>query len=101
LPFTVACAIIDGMTAVKLKIDKAGRIVVPKDLRDRLGMRAGTELEVGETADGLILKRAAVTPSMVLEDGIWVHQGVAPKGFDWEKHIEESRDDRHREISGF
>ena len=83
-----------------LKIDKAGRIVVPKTLRERLGLRAGMDLEVGETADGILLRRASEKPSMAQEDGFWVHQGVAPRGFDWNRHTEEHREDRHRQVSG-
>jgi AbrB family looped-hinge helix DNA binding protein len=83
-----------------LKIDKAGRIVVPKTLRERLGLRAGMDLEVCEAADGIVLRRASETPSMAQEDGFWVHQGVAPRGFDWNRHTEENREDRHRQVSG-
>jgi AbrB family looped-hinge helix DNA binding protein len=36
-----------------LKIDKAGRIVLPKPIRQRLGLRAGAALEVRETAEAL------------------------------------------------
>lgn len=43
----------DGMT---LRIDKAERIVVPKPLRERLGLRAGIDLEVRESSQGLLLK---------------------------------------------
>ncbi len=35
-----------------LKNDNAGRIVVPKPIRDRLGLRAGADIEVIETVDG-------------------------------------------------
>jgi AbrB family looped-hinge helix DNA binding protein len=90
-------AIINGMT---LKIDKAGRIVVPKRLRERLGLRAGVELEVEEVAGGLTLKPLSDGPSMVMEDGFWVHLGVAPVGFDWGRHAERERDARHRQVSG-
>ncbi len=38
---------------MKTTIDKAGRIVVPKKLRDLLGLRAGEALEIHET-DGRI-----------------------------------------------
>ena len=37
-----------------MSIDKAGRIVVPKPLRDRLGMTPGTELVVEADGDGLV-----------------------------------------------
>ncbi len=45
----MAYAKLIGMT---LRIDNAGRIVVPKPIRDRLGLRPGTELEVSEGPDG-------------------------------------------------
>ena len=83
-----------------LKIDKAGRIVVPKPLRERLGLRAGMDLEVGETAEGLVLRRVPDMPSMAREDGFLVHQGQGPRGFDWDRHIGEQRAERDREISG-
>jgi AbrB family looped-hinge helix DNA binding protein len=33
---------------VSVTIDKAGRLVVPKEIRDRLGLQPGDELEVEE-----------------------------------------------------
>ena len=36
---------------MKTTIDKAGRVVVPKELRDRLGLHGGEPLEIRE-ADG-------------------------------------------------
>ena len=96
-PILMARAIINGMT---LKIDKAGRIVVPKPLRERLGLRAGTEIEVDESADGLTLKPVTEKPTMVRENGFWVHQGVPPSGFDWNRHTEEERAMRHQQVSG-
>ena len=38
---------------MKTTIDKAGRVVVPKELRDILGLRGGEALEIRET-DGRI-----------------------------------------------
>jgi AbrB family looped-hinge helix DNA binding protein len=42
---------------MKIAIDTAGRIVVPKALRDELGLTPGTELEIAAT-DG----RIEITP---------------------------------------
>jgi AbrB family looped-hinge helix DNA binding protein len=48
-----------------LKMDKAGRVVLPKPLRDRLGLRDGSDLEVEETAEGIVLKPLEDRPAMI------------------------------------
>lgn len=40
------------------KIDKAGRVILPKPVRDRLGLQEGNDLEITETPEGIVLKRA-------------------------------------------
>jgi AbrB family looped-hinge helix DNA binding protein len=64
--------IVNGMD---VKIDKAGRIVVPKPLRDRMGFKPDTDLEAVEQPDGVLFKRAEQRPSMIKVDNLWVHQG--------------------------
>ena len=68
LPFLMVYGIINGM---ELRIDKAGRIVVPKPLRERLGFKPDTELEAIEQPEGVLLKRIEQRPSMVKVDGLW------------------------------
>ena len=52
--------------AMRVTIDAAGRVVVPKRLRDELGLGAGTELDL-EAVDGRLEMRV---PSRVrVEDG--------------------------------
>ena len=51
---------------MKATIDAAGRVVVPKALRDRLGLAGGRVLEIQER-DGRIEIVPAATP-MVLEE---------------------------------
>jgi AbrB family looped-hinge helix DNA binding protein len=65
-----------------VKIDKSGRIVVPKVLRDRLGLKPDMELQVHEQADGLLLRVPAPHPTMVKVDRLWVHQGTAQTNVD-------------------
>ena len=83
--------IINGM---EIRIDKAGRIVVPKPLRERLGFKPDAELEAIEQPEGVLLKRVQQRPSMVKVDGLWVHQGSAEPGANWERILEDIREER-------
>ena len=79
---------------MELRIDKAGRIVVPKPLRERLGFKPDTDLEAIEKPEGVLLKRVQQRPSMVKVDGLWVHQGSAERGANWERILEDVREER-------
>jgi AbrB family looped-hinge helix DNA binding protein len=79
---------------MELRIDKAGRIVVPKPLRERLGFKPDTELEAIEQPEGVLLKRIEVKPSMIKVDGLWLHQGVAEPGANWDRVVEDAREER-------
>ncbi len=88
------------MNGMIVKIDGAGRIVLPKRVRERFDLRAGTKLELEERPEGLMLRPAEQSPSMVRRDGIWVHLGKAPSGFRWNSIVEDVRDERTKEASG-
>jgi AbrB family looped-hinge helix DNA binding protein len=90
-------AIFNGMT---LKIDKAGRVILPKPVRDRLGLREGSDLEILEIPDGVVLKPAERRPSMVKKQGLWVHTGKLPPGFDIVQAIRNDREERIRKVAG-
>jgi AbrB family looped-hinge helix DNA binding protein len=79
---------------MKVRIDRAGRIVVPKPLRERLGFKVDTQLEAIEQPEGVLLKRVGQRPSMVKIDGLWVHQGSAEPGANWEGILEDVREER-------
>ncbi len=79
---------------MELRIDKSGRIVVPKPIRERFGFRPDTELEAVEQPDGVLLKRAEQRPSMTRIDGLWVHQGIPQPGANWERTLEDVREER-------
>lgn len=51
---------------MRTTIDKAGRLVIPKPLRERLGLRPG---EVEVTAEGTALRVEPVTAESVEEHG--------------------------------
>jgi len=83
-----------------LKIDKAGRVILPKPVRDRFGLRAGSDLEVKETAEGVLLKPADRRPSLIKKGSFWVHTGELPPGYDILKAIDDDRDERVRKARG-
>ena len=87
--------IVNGM---EVKIDKAGRIVVPKPLRERLGLKADRQLEAIEHPEGVLLKRTEQRPSMAKVDGLWVHQGTAQPGISWERIFDDVREERIESI---
>jgi len=83
-----------------LKIDKAGRVIPPKPVRDRLGLHAGSDLELQETAEGIVLRPAERRPSMIKKGSFWVHTGEIPAGYVILKAIEEDREARIRKAWG-
>jgi AbrB family looped-hinge helix DNA binding protein len=54
---------------MRASIDKAGRLVIPKPLRDRLGLRPG---EVEVTADGSALRVEPITDEGLASEGEWL-----------------------------
>ncbi len=58
-------------------IDSVGRIVVPKPLRDALGLRAGSTVDISRYGAGLQLVPVGRTARLVDEDGVLVATGDA------------------------
>lgn len=85
---------------MELHVDKAGRIVLPKKVRDRLRLRPGSALKVEEGPEGLFLRPVERRASLVEKDGILVHMGEAPPDFDWNRAVEEHREERIRDLAG-
>jgi len=81
-----------------VRIDRTGRIVLPKQLRERLGLTPETELEAVEQPDGVLLRPVRQQPTMMLVDGFWIHQGIAPQHADWDRVLDDVREERIRTI---
>jgi len=82
-----------------ISIDKSGRLVIPKPIRDRLGLAAGSEVELNELRDGLVLKVLSQHPSIQEVDGLWVHLGHPESDLDLRDAIRGQREDRIRELA--
>ncbi len=81
---------------MNLRIDKAGRLVLPKTVRAELGITPETDLELIQSADGLFLRRVAARPAMQQVDGLWIHQGSSASASStaWAEAIESVRNER-------
>lgn len=60
---------------MKTTIDALGRIVVPKVLRDALGLTPGTAVDISRYGPGLALVPAGRTARLVEEAGVLVATG--------------------------
>jgi AbrB family looped-hinge helix DNA binding protein len=59
-------------------IDQAGRIVVPKPIRDALGLLPGTKVDITPYGAGAQLVPAGRTARLVEEDGVLVAASDTP-----------------------
>jgi AbrB family looped-hinge helix DNA binding protein len=57
------------MNAMKTTIDGAGRLVIPKALRDAAGLRPGTELEISERDGRIQVEVASRSMRLIERDG--------------------------------
>lgn len=56
----------------RLVIDKAGRIVIPKPLREQLHLEPGDALEMQSAGEQITLRPVRGTGPLIKEHGVWV-----------------------------
>lgn len=84
-----------------LTLDKAGRVVLPKPVRDELQLGPGDSLELRSSEDEIILRPARGKGRMYKKQGVWVFNSGEPMAADVvEKTIRRVRDERERRILG-
>jgi len=77
-----------------ITIDKAGRLVLPKPIRDRFNLVEGTQLEVEMETDGVRLRVPDSGPSLRRKQGIMVHHGDSMVHLDVAEFIRGQRESR-------
>ena len=81
---------------MKTTIDKAGRVVIPARIREKAGLKAGTELEVSLEDTGVRIARAVPGPKLVRSGRRLLARPTAPTSdrseIDIAALIEEERD---------
>jgi len=60
-----------------ISIDRAGRLVIPKRLRDRLGLAEGVRLHIWEEDGRLVLEPVAQEARLVEDGGLLVIEGAS------------------------
>ena len=63
---------------MEITIDQAGRIVVPKVLRERFGLFPGTEMVIEAEGNGLRLRPREIASTFVEKKGVLVHHAEGP-----------------------
>lgn len=61
---------------MKTTLDSVGRIVVPKALRDALGLRPGSSVDISRYGNGLQVVPGGRTARLVTESGVLVAAGT-------------------------
>ena len=88
------------MTA-RLTVDKAGRIVLPKPVRDNLQLAPGDELELESLDDRITLRPVRGTAQLRKKRGVWVFRSGEPLAATIvETTIEEVRRERDNQNLG-
>jgi AbrB family looped-hinge helix DNA binding protein len=84
---------------MKTTVDRFGRIVVPKEIRDRHGLVPGSEIDIEDAADMIVVRRRAESPGLVEKEGILVFRGQATG--DLNAAVKSHRNDRLRKARGW
>ncbi len=78
-------------------LDRFGRIVIPKQVRDDLGLSPGSVLKLEERDEEIVLKPVVERSPLLLKDGILVFTGEVEG--DLETVLRRDRDERSRRLA--
>jgi AbrB family looped-hinge helix DNA binding protein len=59
----------------KITVDKAGRVVIPKPLREQMRLAPGDTLQLESEGDRITLRPVRPQSTLKKEYGVWVYQG--------------------------
>ena len=84
---------------MSITLDKAGRLVLPKSIRDRFNLVSGADLEVELEADGVRLRVLDGGGSLRRKRGIMVHHGSQVIQLDVAEFICGERESRVHQVA--
>jgi AbrB family looped-hinge helix DNA binding protein len=86
---------------MKVSIDRAGRIVIPKSVRREMHLESGDSLELERQGDGVTLRPARKAASFRMVDGVWlVRTGVPLSAAEVQEASEQARLEHEDRIAG-
>lgn len=84
-----------------LTVDKAGRVVLPKPVRDELRLSAGDSLQLETAEDQIVLRPVRNRVGMRKKQGIWVLDFDEPiSAADTDRVLHDIRRERERSVLG-
>jgi AbrB family looped-hinge helix DNA binding protein len=85
----------------RVTLDKAGRIILPKPLRDELRLQAGDTLEVETSSDEITLRPSRGHAQLRKKSGVWVYRSGEPLSqATVDKAVQEVHKDRENQNLG-
>jgi AbrB family looped-hinge helix DNA binding protein len=79
----------------RLTIDRGGRIVIPKMVREELNLEPGDSLEMQSAGEQITLRPVRGTAPLAKERGVWVfHSGQPLAASSTEKMLRQIREER-------
>lgn len=81
--------------ATYLRMDKAGRVVIPKAVRKELRLEPGDSLAIEKVGDEITLRPLRGTGSLRKQHGVWVYRDGQPMtAFATDEILRQIRQDR-------
>lgn len=82
-----------------VEIDQAGRLVVPKKLRDALHLLPGTRVSLRLQGESIVLKPDMTSANAYQKKGLWVyHASDSVSADDIRHYLEQGRNDREMNV---
>ncbi|TVR90884.1 MAG: AbrB/MazE/SpoVT family DNA-binding domain-containing protein [Spirochaetaceae bacterium] len=83
---------------MNVTIDRLGRIVVPKQVRDRFHLVAGTSLELEVESDGIRIRPLHQEPALQRKQGVLIHHGPETVSLDMAEFVNRDRANRDTDL---
>ncbi len=77
---------------MQVTVDRSGRVIIPKEVRNDLGLQPGTKLQIKKENGKILLEPISVEMQIVVRDGVLVFRGAAAG--DIEREIRSHRENR-------